>query len=51
VSQNVTGASRAAEQSRTLADNVLAAAGELSQHSAGLFKSVDAFLAGLRDAA
>jgi methyl-accepting chemotaxis protein len=51
VSQNVTGASRAAEQSRALADNVLVAAGELGQHASGLFKSVDAFLAGLRDAA
>jgi methyl-accepting chemotaxis protein len=51
VSQNVTGASRAAEQSRALADNVLAASGELGQHAADLFKSVDAFLAGLRDAA
>jgi methyl-accepting chemotaxis protein len=51
VSQNVTGASRAAAQSRALADNVLVAAGELGQHSKGLFKSVDAFLAGLRDAA
>jgi methyl-accepting chemotaxis protein len=51
VSQNVNGASRAAGQSRKLADNVLAAAGELGQHSAGLFKSVDAFLAGLRNAA
>jgi methyl-accepting chemotaxis protein len=51
VSQNVAGASRAAEQSRALADNVLVAAGELGQHAAGLFKSVDAFLAGLRDAA
>jgi len=29
----------------------LVAAGELGQHSKGLFKSVDAFLAGLRDAA
>ena len=51
VSQNVTGASRAAEQSRTLADNVLAASSELGQHAADLFRSVDAFLAGLRDAA
>ncbi len=51
VSQNVTGASRSAEQSRALADNVLVAAGELGQHAAGLFRSVDAFLAGLRDAA
>ncbi len=51
VTQNVNGASRAAEQSRALADNVLAASGELGQHADGLFKSVDAFLAGLRDAA
>jgi methyl-accepting chemotaxis protein len=51
VSQNVAGASRAAEQSRALAGNVLAASGELGQHAADLFKSVDAFLAGLRDAA
>ena len=51
VSQNVNGASRAAEQSRALADNVLAASGELSQHATDLFKSVDDFLAGLRDAA
>ncbi len=51
VSQNVAGASRAAAQSRAQADNVLVAAGELGQHAAGLFKSVDAFLAGLRDAA
>jgi methyl-accepting chemotaxis protein len=51
VSQNVNGASRAAEQSRTLADKVMVASRELGQHSAGLFKSVDAFLAGLRDAA
>jgi methyl-accepting chemotaxis protein len=51
VSNNVSGASQAAEQSRALADNVLVAAGELGQHAAGLFKSVDTFLAGLRDAA
>ncbi len=51
VSQNVAGASAAAEQSRKLADNVLIATGELGQHSAQLFKSVDTFLAGLRDAA
>jgi len=51
VSQNVNGASRAAEQSRALADNVLAASGELSQHATDLFKSVDDFVAGLRDAA
>ena len=40
-----------AEQSRALADNVLVAAGELGQHAAGLFRSVDSFLAGLLDAA
>jgi methyl-accepting chemotaxis protein len=51
VSHNVAGASQAADQSRALADNVLIASGELSQHAAALFKSVDAFLAGLRDAA
>jgi methyl-accepting chemotaxis protein len=34
-----------------LADNVLVASGELSQHATALLKSVDAFLAGLRDAA
>jgi len=51
VSANVTGASQAADQSRGLADNVLVASGELSQHARALLKSVDAFLAGLRDAA
>jgi methyl-accepting chemotaxis protein len=51
VSHNVAGASHAADQSRALADNVLNASGELSQHAAALFESVDAFLAGLRDAA
>jgi methyl-accepting chemotaxis protein len=51
VSANVAGASQAADQSRALADNVLVASGELSQHAAALFKSVDTFLAGLRDAA
>jgi methyl-accepting chemotaxis protein len=51
VSVNVAGASKAADQSRALADNVLVASGELSQHAAALFKSVDTFLAGLRDAA
>jgi methyl-accepting chemotaxis protein len=51
VSVNVAGASQAAEQSRVLADNVLVASGELSQHAAALFKSVDTFLAGLREAA
>jgi methyl-accepting chemotaxis protein len=51
VSLNVAGASQAADQSRALADNVLVASGELSQHAATLFASVDTFLAGLRDAA
>jgi methyl-accepting chemotaxis protein len=51
VSANVTGASQAADQSRALADNVLVASGELSQHATALFESVDTFLAGLRDAA
>src|ERR1035437_2990007 len=51
VSLNVTGASQAADQSRVLANNVLVASGELSQHAAALFESVDTFLAGLRDAA
>jgi len=51
VSHNVAGASEAADQSRALADNVLMAAGELSQHASALFKSVDIFLAGLRGAA
>ena len=51
VSLNVAGASQAADQSRALADNVLLASGELSQHAATLFKSVDTFLASLRNAA
>ncbi len=51
VSQNVAGASQAADQSRALADNVLVASGELGQHAATLFRSVDTFLAGLRNAA
>jgi methyl-accepting chemotaxis protein len=34
-----------------LADNVLVASGELGEHAAALFKSVDTFLAGLREAA
>jgi methyl-accepting chemotaxis protein len=51
VSHNVAGASHAADQSRALADNVLVASGELSQHASALFESVDTFLAGLRDAA
>ena len=51
VSKNVVGASQAAGQSRDLAKNVLVAAGELGQHASLLFKSVDTFLAGLREAA
>jgi methyl-accepting chemotaxis protein len=51
VSLNVTGASQAADQSRILANNVMVASGELNQHATALFKSVDSFLAGLRDAA
>ena len=51
VSINVAGASQAADQSRLLANNVLVASGELNQHTAALFKSVDTFLAGLREAA
>jgi methyl-accepting chemotaxis protein len=51
VSVNVAGASQAADQSRALADNVLTASGELSQHASALFESVDSFLAGLRNAA
>jgi len=51
VSRNVAGASEAADQSRALADNVLVASGDLSQHATALSKSVDTFLAGLRNAA
>ncbi|HEV7636788.1 MAG TPA: methyl-accepting chemotaxis protein [Bradyrhizobium sp.] len=51
VSQNVAGASQAAEQSRALAGTVLTASGQLDQHADALFKSVDTFLASLRDAA
>jgi methyl-accepting chemotaxis protein len=51
VAVNVAGASRAAGQSRALADTVLSASGELSQQASTLFKSVDTFLAGLREAA
>jgi methyl-accepting chemotaxis protein len=51
VSHNVAGASHAADQSRALADNVLVASGQLSQHATALLESVDTFLAGLRDAA
>ena len=51
VSLNVTGASQSADQSRALADNVAAASSQLSQQADALYKSVDTFLAGLRDAA
>jgi methyl-accepting chemotaxis protein len=51
VSKNVAGASQAALQSRSLADSVMAASGQLGQHASTLFQSVDTFLAGLRDAA
>jgi methyl-accepting chemotaxis protein len=51
VSLNVTGASQAADQSRALADNVAAATGQLGKQADALYKSVDTFLAGLRDAA
>jgi methyl-accepting chemotaxis protein len=51
VSVNVAGASQAADRSRALADSVLVASGQLSQHADALFASVDTFLAGLRDAA
>jgi methyl-accepting chemotaxis protein len=51
VSHNVAGASQAAGQSRALADNVLQASSELGQHADALFRSVDTFLASLRDAA
>jgi methyl-accepting chemotaxis protein len=51
VSVNVAGASQAADRSRALADSVLVASGQLSQHADALFESVDTFLAGLRDAA
>jgi len=51
VSLNVTGASQSADQSRTLANNVAAVSSQLSQQADALYKSVDTFLAGLRDAA
>ncbi|HXI06054.1 MAG: methyl-accepting chemotaxis protein [Bradyrhizobium sp.] len=51
VSQNVAGASHAADQSRKLAGNVLTASGELSEQADTLMKSIDTFLAGLRNAA
>ncbi|MCK1388827.1 methyl-accepting chemotaxis protein [Bradyrhizobium sp. 21] len=50
VSANVAGASQAADQSRSLAGNVMVASGELGQHASALMRSVDTFLAGLRAA-
>src|SRR5205823_2747203 len=51
VSQNVVGASDAAEQSRRLADGVMVATRDLGKQADELFRSVDTFLAGLRSAA
>jgi methyl-accepting chemotaxis protein len=51
VSTNVSGASQSADQSRALAENVAAATGQLSRQADALYRSVDTFLAGLRDAA
>jgi methyl-accepting chemotaxis protein len=51
VSQNVNGASHAADQSRRLADSVTAAASDLARHASDMARSVDTFLARLRDAA
>lgn len=51
VSVNIAGASRAANQSRVLADDVLMASDELGRHAGTLSESVDTFLAGLRDVA
>ena len=51
VSKNIAGASQAAEQSRRMAESVMAASTELGRHADALFESVDSFLAGLRDAA
>jgi methyl-accepting chemotaxis protein len=51
VSVNVAGASQAADLSRDLTNNVRIASEELNEHTAALYKSVDTFLAGLRDAA
>jgi methyl-accepting chemotaxis protein len=51
VSVNVTGASQSADRSRALADDVLAATGQLGRQADALHESVDTFLAGLRDAA
>ena len=51
VSVNVTGASQSADQSRTLANNVATASSQLGHQADALYKSVDTFLAGLREAA
>ena len=51
VSLNVTGASQSADQSRALADNVATATDQLGRQADALYKSVDTFLAGLREAA
>jgi len=51
VAVNIAGASRAADNSRALADTVLSASAQLGQHASALFRSVDSFLAGLREAA
>jgi methyl-accepting chemotaxis protein len=51
VSQNVNGASQAADQSRRLADNVTAAASDLGRHAGDMARSVDTFIAHLREAA
>ncbi|MGJ4949305.1 methyl-accepting chemotaxis protein [Bradyrhizobium sp. HKCCYLS20291] len=51
VSRNVVGASDAAEQSRQLADHVMVATRDLGKRAGELFRSVDTFLAGLRQAA
>ncbi|MET0968359.1 MAG: methyl-accepting chemotaxis protein [Tardiphaga sp.] len=51
VSANVAGASQSAEQSRALAENVATATSQLGRQADALSRSVDKFLAGLRDAA
>jgi methyl-accepting chemotaxis protein len=51
VSQNVAGASQAADKSHALADSVLVASGQLNQQTTALFESLDGFLASLRNAA
>ena len=51
VSQNVVGASQAAEQSRRLAESVMAGSTDLNRQARSLSESVDGFLGGLRDAA